>query len=241
VARERRVELPSPLGLSRAGGNELLIENSLHIGVAPDTAWSALTDLEMVASCFPGAQLTGMSEDGYHGAVKVKLGPISMQYKGVARFVEQDAAERRAVIEADARETRGQGGARATITAAIHADQSGSRVDVTTDLSITGRAAQFGGNMIAEVGEKLMAEFAQRLQERIAAEPASTSAAPGSTSAAGSLPLVATGDVAGSQEAPNAPINLLRIIDSPTVTRFVGFSVASLVTVVLLRRWRCRG
>src|ERR1700761_3190310 len=120
------------------------LKNDFHVSVPIEVAWAALTDLERIAPCMPGAELQEVEGDEYRGIVKVKVGPISAQYKGTATFVETDEAAGRMVLKASGRDTRGQGNASATITATMSPDGSGTNVSVVTDLTITGKVAQFG-------------------------------------------------------------------------------------------------
>ena len=120
------------------------LTNDFRVGATPATAWHVLTDVERIAPCMPGAQLQEVDGDEYRGIVKVKVGPITAQYKGAASFVEKDEASLRATLRAEGRETRGQGNANATITATLTADGDGTTVVVVTDFTVTGKVAQFG-------------------------------------------------------------------------------------------------
>lgn len=151
------------------------ITNSFRVAVPSHAAWRLLTDIERIAPCLPGAQLEEKIGDEYRGSVKVKLGPVTMQYKGTARFVEQDDEAMRGVLVAQARESRGQGTVNATIKASLRPDGDGTWVDVVTDMAITGKAAQFGRGMISEVSERLLGQFAQQLETMIARDRAPTS------------------------------------------------------------------
>ena len=115
----------------------------------------------------PGAELTEIEGDEYRGVVKVKVGPITAQYKGKATFVEKDDAAHKAVLRAEGRDTRGQGNANATITATLVPEGSGTRVKVVTDLAITGRAAQFGRGVMADVSTKLLGQFVSCLEKNV--------------------------------------------------------------------------
>ncbi|MGH8826371.1 MAG: SRPBCC family protein, partial [Jiangellaceae bacterium] len=129
-----------------------------------DEAWTVLLDLPRIAPCMPGATLTDADDTTFSGTVKVKLGPISLLYRGTGRFAETDEAARRIVIEASGKESRGSGTAAATVTATLTAaDGDQTQVDVTTDLKITGRPAQFGRGMLDDVGAKLLGQFAECL------------------------------------------------------------------------------
>src|SRR6266566_7141640 len=115
------------------------IEDEFRVDVPVDQAWKVLLDVERIAPCMPGAELQEIEGDEYRGIVKVKVGPITAQYKGKATFVEKDDGAHRAVLRAEGRDTRGQGNANATITATLVSEGSGTRVTVVTDLAITGR------------------------------------------------------------------------------------------------------
>src|SRR5438270_6281337 len=119
------------------------LTNEFRVGVPLHEAWTLLTDVERIAPCMPGAELQEIEGDEYRGVVKVKVGPITAQYKGKAHFVERDQAGGRAVLRAEGRDTRGQGNANATITATLRPDGDGTLVSVVTDLAISGRVAQF--------------------------------------------------------------------------------------------------
>jgi len=153
------------------------LTNEFRVGVPVERAWEVLTDVERIAPCMPGAQLQEVEGDEYRGIVKVKVGPITAQYKGAARFVEQDEAGHRAVLRAEGRETRGQGNANATITAQLEPDGDGTKISVITDLTITGRVAQFGRGVLADVSTKLLGQFADCLETKLLAGGESGAAA----------------------------------------------------------------
>jgi uncharacterized protein len=155
------------------------LTNEFRVGVPVERAWEVLTDVERIAPCMPGAQLQEIEGDEYRGIVKVKVGPITAQYKGAARFVEQDEAGHRAVLRAEGRETRGQGNANATITAQLEPDGDGTKISVITDLTITGRVAQFGRGVLADVSTKLLGQFADCLETKLLAGEETGAAAAG--------------------------------------------------------------
>ncbi|HEY0166451.1 MAG TPA: SRPBCC family protein [Jatrophihabitans sp.] len=146
-----------------------------------DRAWEVLLDIELIAPCMPGAALETVDGDDFTGTVKVRLGPIGLTYKGKASFIEKDAAGRRAVIDAQGKDARGNGTAKAIITATLTSQGSGTAVNVVTDLNITGKPAQFGRGVMVDVGNKLIGQFADCLAGKLS-EPA-----------AGALPEPATG------------------------------------------------
>src|ERR1700722_18314343 len=174
------------------------IDNEFSVGVPIDRAWEVLTDLEGIAPCLPGAQLTGVNDGVYTGKVKIKVGPVTSEYAGTAKFTEKDGAAHRAVIDARGKDSRGAGTAAAVIHAQLRADGDQTIVSVNTDLSITGRVAQFGSGMIKEISAKLLGQFAQNLEAKLLTpQPADTTAA--------SAPADATAAPAAPPGAPPAP------------------------------------
>jgi hypothetical protein len=147
------------------------IDNEFTVSVPIDEAWEVLTDLAGIAPCLPGAQLTGSEGDTYTGKIKIKVGPVTSEYAGTASFSEKDAAAYRAVILAKGRDPRGAGNASATITASLRSDGARTVVSVDTDLKISGKIAQFGNSMIGEVSEKLLGQFVDCLEGKLATQP----------------------------------------------------------------------
>lgn len=147
------------------------LEHSFTVPVGIDEAWQVLTDIERVAPCMPGAALDTVDGDDFTGTVKVKLGPISLTYKGKASFVEKDETAHRAVIKANGRDSRGNGTAAATVSASLSPDSEGTKVGVLTDLDITGKPAQFGRGVMADVGNKLIGQFADCLAGKLSGQP----------------------------------------------------------------------
>jgi len=143
------------------------LEQSFVVPVGVERAWGVLLDVEGIAPCLPGASLTGFDGESFTGTVRVKLGPVSLTYQGKGHFVARDEVERRVMIEASGRDSHGAGTAATTVTASLYPDQAGTRVEVVTDLQITGRPAQFGRGMIADVSGKLLGQFAECLAERL--------------------------------------------------------------------------
>jgi uncharacterized protein len=160
------------------------LTNEFTVAVPVEQAWAVLTDVERIAPCMPGAQLQEVDGDEYRGVVKVKVGPVTAEYRGKAMFLERDPERRRAVLRAEGRETRGQGNASATISANLAPSGEGTTVTVVTDLSITGRVAQFGRGVLADVSNKLLGQFVDCLErtvigDGVSAAPPSGAAAPG--------------------------------------------------------------
>jgi carbon monoxide dehydrogenase subunit G len=146
------------------------LTNDFRVALPIERAWAVLTDVELIAPCLPGAQLTEIEGDDYRGVVKVKVGPITAQYKGQAKFLSLDAEKHVAVLRAEGRETRGQGNANATITATLTPDGEGTAVAILTELTITGRVAQFGRGVLADVSAKLLDQFVADLEKTVLAD-----------------------------------------------------------------------
>ena len=143
------------------------ITNNITVPLSVDDAWAMLTDLERIAPCMPGAKLTGRDGDNYLGTVRIKIGPITSLYSGVARFISQDPISHEATIEAEARDTKASGTAKALVHARLRGESGSTRVEVVTDLAISGKVAQFGRGVIADVSEKLMEQFSQNLAAQL--------------------------------------------------------------------------
>jgi uncharacterized protein len=167
------------------------LNNEFTVDVPVEDVWNVLLDLERITPCLPGASLTEETgEREYDGAMKVKLGPVTQQYKGTVKMQEADESAHRAVLRADGKDARGQGTASATIVSTLHDEGNGStRVSVETDMQITGRAAQFGQGIQQQVSEKLLGRFADCLEEEItnggAARGADVSEAPSANGSSG--------------------------------------------------------
>jgi carbon monoxide dehydrogenase subunit G len=208
------------------------LDHSFTVPVPVDEAWKVLLDLPRVAPCMPGASLTGVDGDAFTGTVKVKLGPIGLTYQGKGRFVERDEAAHRVVIEASGRDARAAGTAAATVTATLVAEGEATRVDVATDLTVTGRPAQFGRGMLADVSGKLITQFADCLAETIsgpppAAEPAAAAAAEGQAAQAA--------PAARAEPADVEPVDLLRVAGSTgAAKRYAGYLGGVLVVGALV-------
>jgi uncharacterized protein len=144
------------------------LEHSFTVPADLDTVWQAVLDPERVAPCMPGATLTEVDGDAFKGSVKVKLGPISLLYKGSGEFLTKDADARTVVIKASGKDSRGNGTAAATVSVSLTADGDTTKGAVVTDLSITGKPAQFGRGLISEVGGKILDTFATCLASKLA-------------------------------------------------------------------------
>ncbi len=146
------------------------LENSFVVPADIDTAWNTLIDVEAIAPCMPGATLTSFEGDEFAATVKVKLGPVTMNFAGSGTFISKDAENHVAVIEAAGKETKGAGTAGATITATLTPDGPNStKATILTDLTVTGKAAQFGRGVMADVSKRLITQFSGNLEQVIAA------------------------------------------------------------------------
>lgn len=200
------------------------LNNAFEVSAPLEKAWSVLTDVERIAPCLPGAQLQEIEGNEYRGIVKVKVGPITAQYKGAATFVEKDDDAKRAVLKADGRDTRGAGNASAFITAQLTSVGDRTKVEVKTDLTVTGKVAQFGRGVMADISAKLMSQFAANLEKLLEEDDAAkgaaaeVDAAPGLTDVPGPNGVdapaatgparVATDEASASAEAPAiAPVS----------------------------------
>jgi carbon monoxide dehydrogenase subunit G len=224
------------------------LTNEFHVSVPIDVAWAVLTDLERVAPCMPGAELQEVEGDEYRGIVKVKVGPITAQYKGTAKFIEKDDEHHRAVLLAEGRDTRGQGNASATVTAEATPDKDGTTVSIVTELTITGKVAQFGRSVMADVSAKMLGEFADRLEADVLSQGAGPEPTGANAESTGESPsesptegAVTEGSDSASvrmiRSAPAEPVDLLGTA-GPSILKRVA-PLAALVSVVLLL-WRRR-
>lgn len=205
------------------------------VPVPVDDAWRILTDVERIAPCLPGAQLQEIEGETYRGIVKVKVGPIQAQFKGQASFVEQDHVAHRVVLKGEGRDTTGKGNASALITAELTSlTASSTSVKVLTDLSITGKVAQFGRGAMADISDKLLAQFVENLNTLIGEQQASpTPEAPAPAAAA------ATDEDAAPQirkiDAPEAEaLDLLSVSSGVIIKRAIPVVIAVAAVVIWL-------
>lgn len=166
-----------------------------------EETWSTFMDLERVGGCFPGAQVTSVTDEGFAGTVKVKLGPIALLYAGSGSFLERDDEAHRAVIEAKGKDKRGNGTAGATVTIQLAPAGDGTRVDVATALSITGKPAQFGRGVMQDVSDKLLLQFVTCIEGQFAP----TAATPTAAAPTAATPAAPTPEAAGAATGASAP------------------------------------
>jgi uncharacterized protein len=232
------------------------LDNSFTVPVPPEQAWDVLLDVERIAPCMPGASVTSVADDAVDGQVKVKLGPLSLTYKGTAKFVRKDQESRTIVLEASGKETRGAGTASANVQAVLTAgDADGSTlVAIHTSLNVTGRPAQFGRSLLPEVSGKLIAQFATNLEAMISADGAGTETATGAETAdaasgaagategsVGATAPVAAAPVAAAPAAPvvkqEESLNAFKFIVVPILKRVLPVAAVGAAITVVIRKF----
>ena len=212
------------------------LNNEFRVAVPAAKVWEVLTDAERVAPCLPGATLLSVDGDEFTGTVKVKVGPITVSYQGVAAFLEKDQANRRMVLQATGKETRGSGSAAAVVTAQLKDEGThGTQVEITTDLTISGKAAQFGRGVLADVAGNLITQFARRLEADLLG-PTPAAASTGET-------VSATVKLAAEPESSAGDsVDLLKVVALPLATRaapvVAGLAAGAALGFLLGRRNR---
>jgi carbon monoxide dehydrogenase subunit G len=206
------------------------LRHEFEVGVPITEAWRILTDVERIAPCLPGAQLTEVEGDVYRGQVKVKVGPILAQFKGQASFVSRDEDAYTATLKGEGRDTGGKGNASALITASLQSvDASRTKCVVTTDLTISGKVAQFGRGALADVSDKLLAQFTENLNSLIASSPTEAASTP-----VGAAPAETITGVRQIESADVAPLDLLEAAGSTIAKRLVPLVVVIAVVAVVI-------
>jgi carbon monoxide dehydrogenase subunit G len=235
------------------------LTNEFTVAVPIDDACGVLTDVERIAPCMPGAKLEEIEGDEYRGVVRVKVGPITAQFKGAARFAELDKDGHKAVLKAEGRDIRGQGNANALITALLEPVDDGTKVTVSTELHITGRVAQFGRGVMADVSAKLLGQFVDCLHDRVLGEDTEASNGPTPPSEPESAPAAAdtlaaeatttATDSATTAERPpirrvehpeTEPVDLIGTAGAPVAKRVVPVVLAALALLWFVRWLRRR-
>jgi carbon monoxide dehydrogenase subunit G len=202
------------------------LRHEFEVEVPVAEAWRILTDVERIAPCLPGAQLTEIEGDVYRGQVKVKVGPILAQFKGQASFVSLDEATYTATLKGEGRDAGGKGNASALITATLEpVGSSRTKCTVTTDLTISGKVAQFGRGALADVSDKLLAQFTDNLNQLIATAPPSEPA---------SSPTAPAEGVRKIESEEVAPLDLLGTAGAPIVKRLVPVVIGLIALAVIV-------
>ncbi len=187
------------------------IANEFTVSVPIEDAWHVLTDLEQVIPLMPGAQMTGRDGEDVLGKVKVKVGPVTSEFSGKVHFVEQNRDVHRAVIDGKGKEARGTGNAAATVTAQLHDAGDHTRVTVDTDLKVVGKLAQFGSGMLQQVSEKLLGQFVESLEEKLASDKA-----PPAPEHDGAAPVAAV----APNQPESEPIDLLELAGGGALKKY---------------------
>ena len=202
------------------------ITNSFTVDEPIEKAWELLTDIPFIAPCLPGAKLTDEVDGVYSGGIKIKVGPVTAEYKGSAEFVEKDETTYKAVINGKGRDTRGAGNAQALITAQMVPVGTATQVDIITDLKISGKVAQFGRGVMQDVSSKLLGQFAECLETKIA----ETKAAPAEPVPATTITAPADAtvqDAVADAAAPAAPAEATGVAAAAAGTAAVAGTAAA--------------
>jgi uncharacterized protein len=217
------------------------LSNEFSLSIPADESWPLLTDVERIAPCVPGFQLKGKEGDEYSGTMKVKVGAVQNTYDCVIRFVELDEQEGRAVIAAQGQDTRGQGGVTASITSSLSPEDEGTHIKVVTDLNVTGRVAQFGRGILADVSNRLVKQFVSCLESSLVEQPSasnSDSIGQDATVEAGEQPSAAGAE---SSQAESEALNLLSVAGGPLIKRVAPAAIILVLLGFLIVRMRGRG
>ena len=238
------------------------MDHSFTVPVPPEQAWDVLLDVERIAPCMPGATVEEFDGEVVTGRIKIKVGPVSLTYRGTAKFTERDPEAHVVVIEASGKETRGAGTASATVRASLEPESSGQATKVTihTTMNVTGRPAQFGRGVMVEVGGKLVEKFAENLAQLIspvgatvadgaatagegstdgasADPPALAETGPGSTQPSTIIPAASTASAPAAQPNEDS-INLVRLVGPSILKRAIPVVIGAAAMALL--GWRIR-
>lgn len=221
------------------------LTHSFTVPAPIEEAWAAFNDLERIAPCFPGAALTSYDGEKFAGLVKVKLGPISLQYTGTGAFIERDEAAHKAVIEAKGKDKRGNGTAAASVTARLTEGTDGTTdVEVVTALNITGKPAQFGRGVMQDVSDKLLRQFATCLETKLgSADDQVPAAEPAPVTASDPLEAEPAPEPSGAEtvaepvpEVSEADLNLATTLLPILLKRYAPYLAGGLLVLVVLLR-----
>jgi uncharacterized protein len=231
------------------------MDHSFTVPVPPERAWDVLLDVKKIAPCMPGATVDDFDGEVVTGRIKVKVGPVSLTYKGTAKFTERDPEARVILLEASGKETRGAGTASATVRATLEPESGGeaTKASMHTTMNVTGRPAQFGRGVMVEVGGKLVEQFAQNLRQLITEDgaaadsgasagqaEATTQDGPGHTQPSPVVPAAAT-QAAPPDQAGADSINLVKLVGPALLKRVVPVAALAAVLALLGRRLFRRG
>lgn len=213
---------------------ELSHQFTVPIGV--EETWAHFNDIASVAECFPGAQVTEADEQSFAGSVKVKLGPIALQYNGSGTFVEKDPEAHRFVVDAKGKDKRGNGTAGAKVTVTMSDAGGATDVSVETDLAITGKPAQFGRGVMQDVSDKLLGQFVACLEQRLTAPEPEPEAAPQPEASTAAAPPASEERVAPPKPPPVEALDLGTAVLPVLLKSYWKPAVAAIAALVVLRR-----
>jgi len=223
-------------------------DHSFTVPVPPEQAWDVLLDVQTIAPCMPGASVDEVDGDVVNGRMRIKVGPVSLTYRGTAKFTERNPDTRTLALEASGKETRGAGTASADVLATLVPDPAGTLVNIHTAMNVTGRPAQFGRGVMVEVGGKLVDQFAVNLAKLLAGEPAAgaspaaaTSAPVADTADAAPTPAVTAVPAAAAESEQEDSLNLIKLVGPAVLKRALPIIAAAGVAVVGTLIWRRRG
>lgn len=211
------------------------LDHQFTIPQAPNDVFALLLDVERIAPCLPGAELSGRDGDSYTGSIRVKVGPLVAAYEGTATIEGVDEEERRAVLVASGSEVGGQGGADARVQLEVHGENGTSEVGIHTDLDIRGRAAQFGRGVLDDVAGRIVQQFATNLQATLTAPAPAGAVATETAAPEASRTAPARHEAAVGAPAAAEPLDLLEASWEPMLRRSLPYLVAVLVGIVLGR------
>ena len=218
----------------------MIIANEFTVSAPIDKAWALLTDLEEVAPLMPGAQLVGREGDEFLGKVKLKVGPVNSDFNGKAHFIERDETQHKALIDARGKESRGSGNAAAVVTLQLHEEGDRTRVTVDTDLKVVGKLAQFGSGMLQQVSEKLLCQFVDALEVKLAGGSAPAAAAPAAEAPAAATSAATTSAPKFTPTAESEPIDLLELAGGTSIQKYAGIGIAAVLLLLVLAILRRR-
>lgn len=203
------------------------IENDFRVSAPIEEAWALLTDIPAIAPCLPGAELTGQDGETFEGKMKIKVGPVTAEYKGTATITELDEANHRVLLSATGRDSRGSGNASAEITAVMTPDGDGTMISIDTDLKIAGKVAQFGRGVMADVSKKLIGQFADCIGSKLDAPAEVTDETSAAASGTDEPP-------AESDETETEALDLLEVAGGAMAKRLIPLVVAIVVIIILI-------
>jgi len=216
------------------------IENEFRVPTTVEQAWVLLTDIPAIAPCLPGAELTGQDGDTFEGKIKIKVGPVSAEYKGTATITELDETNHRVLLSASGRDSRGAGNASAEISAVLTPEGDGTKISIDTDLKVAGKVAQFGRGVMADVSKKLIGQFAECIRTKlnspageeaeskprvasddVVSEPAQTSSS-------------SDGSAGGSADTETDTLDLLEVAGGAMAKRLIPVVVVIIAIVIVV-------